>query len=90
MWIKDALRQHRYINSNELRYIEAVKVEGDEVRSAYWSIVGMMRDRSDTVRLKKVRYEKQAVEELNILIAKLNREAYKDEGKRLQVESEDV
>lgn len=74
MWLKDALKTHRYINSNDLKYIEAVKVEAEGARAGYWSIVGMMRDRSDTVRLKKVRFEKQAVEELEMLIALLNRE----------------
>ena len=73
MWIKDALK-NRYINSDDFKAIEVVRIEAEGASPAYWTLRGILREHNEAVRLQKYRYEKQANEGLEILIARLNRE----------------
>ena len=67
LYVKDALKEHRYVNTSEFKAVECVKVEAQGASPAYWSVRGILKTRNEAVRLGKYRFEKQAVEALEIL-----------------------
>ena len=76
LFVKDVLQEHRYVNTSEFKAVECVRIEAQGASPAYWSLRGIFRDnKREAVRLGKYRFEKQAVEALELLVARLNREA---------------
>ena len=83
LFVKDQLKEHRYVNTGEFKAVECVKIDAHGASPAYWSVRGILKNKNEAIRLGKYRFEKQAVEALEILVARLNRE-YRTGGMNIE------